>query len=194
MDAKFPTRPRWRLLAASLAMAAALAAGCQDPPGQDTLRGHFGPGAGGPPLSGATASIALTKSNGEPVGQADYDPMEFAPLGPAAADQFENLAEATGTLGIALSRITGRPDTPCHFQAALLARDQGYEILASGTRKNDQALEFSQVNLAHGGTGLSLFCATLRDEVGVLIEVLADSPEKIDWVQVHYLLNSVRKS
>ena len=33
------------------------------------------------------------------------------------------------------TRIVGRPDTPCRFQAAIQARDEDFKILESGDRE-----------------------------------------------------------
>jgi len=178
-----------------LALAALLLTGCSDNKQvEDKLKGKFGPGSGGPALSGASSPLTLTKADGGAVGTSDYDPAEFAQVGATETDQIDTLAEATGTLTIAVLRIAGRPDTPCHFQAALLARDDGYKILASGDRKNDLGVKFNQVNLKNGGAYVSLFCAELSGNSGALFYVLTDSADKIDWMQVHFILNSVRKS
>ena len=189
-----PIRPpaRWRLLPLLLALALGGAA-CQEQkkPG---LSGRFGPGSGGPALSGTMTTVPLTNADGGVVGYAEYDALLFLPLGALGADQIENLADVPDNLAIGISRITGRPDTPCRFQAALLARDQDFDILDSGDRKNDQDLDFHQVNLQHGGARLSLFCTALHSNVGVLVQVLTDAAAKIDWVTVHALLNSIRKS
>jgi hypothetical protein len=189
-----PLRPRARRRLLPLLLALALGgAACQEEK-KPELSGHFGPGSGGPALSGATATVPLTKADGQVVGYADYDPLLFVPLGALAPGQIENLADVPNTLAIGITRISGRPDTPCRFQAALLARDQDFDILESGDRKNDQNLDFHQVNLKKGNARLSLFCAALHSNVGVLLQVLTDSPGKIDWVEVHAVLNSVRKS
>ncbi len=199
-----PSRGRWarRLphlalpgpLGLALALAVGLAAAACQPDPKPELKGHLGPGSGGPAIVGPPATIDIAKANGEVVGYADYDAANLLPLGPAAPDHFESLVDATGTVLLQLMRISGRADTPCRFQAALLARDQGFDIQKSGERKNDQDLDFAQVNLEKDGVWLSLFCTTLRSEIGVLVQVVADSAEKIDWVQVHYVLNTVRKS
>jgi hypothetical protein len=183
---------RWRLLPLLLALALGSAA-CQEEK-KAGLSGRFGPGSGGPALSGTLATVPLTKVDGGVVGYADYDALVFLPLGAQGADQIENLADAPDNLSIGISRISGRPDTPCRFQAALLARDQDFDILDSGDRKNDQNLDFHQVNLKHGAARLSLFCTALHSNVGVLVQVLADDAAKVDWVEVHALLNSIRKS
>ena len=76
----------------------------------------------------------------------------------------------------------------------MLARDDGYTIQKSGPRKNDQGLDFYQVNLKNGATHVSVFCTSLHDNVGVIVTVTADANAPIDTLQVHYLLNSIRKN
>jgi hypothetical protein len=182
----------WRI--AWLLLLIPLLAACAEAP-EEELSGKFGPGGAPPPADGPYSTIAITKASGTIVGYADYDNDYFTPTGAASSGEFENLVDnpVAATLAITLSRITGRPDTPCRFQAAILARDEGYQILQSGARENDRHLDFYQVNLKGGAIRLSLFCTTLWDEVGVAVRVIAPSAELIGSQQVHYLLNSIRK-
>jgi hypothetical protein len=198
MDRHTAERSRWQgpgRLAAAVLLAAMFLTACAEDP-KPELSGHFGPGSGGPLVTGPFLTVPITKSSGTVVGYADYDDSYLVGLGPGSTSEFENLVDdATGsTIGVNLSRITGRPDTPCRFQAAILARDEDYEILKSGDRKNSHELDFYQVNLRKGALHLSLFCVSLRDEIGAAIQVITGSAALIDSLQVHYILNSIRKS
>jgi hypothetical protein len=92
-----------------------------------------------------------------------------------------------------MTRIIGRPDTPCRFQAALLARDHGYEIDKSGDRKNDNGLELHQVNLKNDKIPehQRFYCFQLKKPFGIQINVFTVDEEHQDWRQVFHLLNSV---
>jgi len=188
-------RAGWIRPCAAAALAALLLVACgQDP--KPELSGHFGPGSGGPAVTGPFVTLPVTKASGVVVGYADYDSANLIALGPASSSEFDNLVDnpAAPTMAIALTRITGRPDTPCRFQAAILARDSGYDISKSGDRKNSQGLDFYEVDLKNGAVHLSLFCVSLRDEVGTAVQVITGDAGLIHSEQVHYILNSIRKS
>jgi hypothetical protein len=178
-------------LALALLALLGVAAGCA-PPQAGELSGPFGPGSGGPPLSGATAPVAFARSDGVVYGEAAFDPAYFQPLPAATPDQPATLAAPAAGIVLAYSRIAGRPDTPCRYQAALLARDQHFTIAASGERSNDRGLSFYQVNLQAGGVFRRLYCVRIAGELGVAIVAQADAPEKLEYVQVLFVLNSVR--
>lgn len=191
-----PKSPRMAARPAALAFVLLLAlAGCGENP-KPELSGHFGPGSGGPVVTGPILTVPITKSSGTVVGYADYDSSFFdVALGATSSSEFENLTDdpVAPTIGVTLSRITGRPDTPCRYQAAILARDDGYDIGKSGDRENDRNLDFYEVDLKKGAVHVSLFCVTLGDQVGTAVQVLTSDATLIHSLQVHYLLNTIRK-
>ncbi|HEX9843679.1 MAG TPA: hypothetical protein VGC20_13055, partial [bacterium] len=86
-----------------------------------------------------------------------------------------------------------RPDTPCRFHAALLARDEGFTISGDGEdRVNDRGVVFHEVVLVKGAQLLRLDCAQLTGIFGV--EMFGDSLVSggLDTQQVHAVLNSIR--
>lgn len=178
-----------------LLTAALLLSACGGEQKEDKLHGHFGPGQGTVPAGPGTV-INITKASGELVGMVNYDETFFdVTTGPGSDGEFENLADdaVAPTIVVSLIRITGREDTPCRFQAAILARDQHYDILESGPRENSNGLDFYQVNLKNGSQRLSLFCVTLGDDVGTAIQVVTQSAALIKSSQVNYILNTARK-
>ncbi|HEX7929238.1 MAG TPA: hypothetical protein VF678_16705 [bacterium] len=179
-----------------LLVAVLLLSACGEEQKEEGLHGHFGPGQGTPPAGPAFTTIDITKESGSVVGKVDYDATFFATtIPPAASEEFGTLADnaTPPTIVVTLIRITGREDTPCRFQAAVLARDQDYDILESGARENSHSLDFYQVNLKKGSQHLSLFCATLGDDVGTAIQVTTQSAALIKSSQVNYILNTTRK-
>ena len=181
-----------RLALLSLALTAALA-GCGDTP-KDQLSGSLGNGSGGPALSGTPATLPLTKPSGEQIGQVQYDPAYFVPA-PATGDSTTEavLANLTDQVLVTLVRFSGaRADTPCRFQAATLARDENYDIGDFGTRTNSLGQEMYQVNVAKPGSAQTLYCALLRDNSGVLVDVTATGPAQLGWLQVLYVINSIQ--
>ncbi|MFI5401150.1 MAG: hypothetical protein ACHQZQ_08890, partial [SAR324 cluster bacterium] len=97
----------------------------------------------------------------------------------------------TGLLHIAMTHIAGRPDTPCRFSAATLARDSGFDIGDTGFRSNAQGQKLYQVNLSSPGAYAALFCADLSEDTGAQFSVVADSSDKVSWLQVYAVLNSI---
>lgn len=184
-------RPR-RAGAVVALLLAALLPGCAMEP-EDELSGPFGPGAGGPAVpQGAVRTVALTTAGGAPMGSLQYDDGYFA-----AAPVPETLvvldSGAPDAVTLAVTRITGRPDTPCRFSAALLARDEGYTILASGDRTNANGLEFHQVNLVRGSTYQRFYCTGLRSDAGIQISGRSLGGNRLGTLQVHFVLNSVAR-
>ena len=109
-----------------------------------------------------------------------------------AADEILYVYEDTAeTVLVIVSRISGRPDTPCRFSAALLARDEGFAILASGDVINAAGLAFHQVNLARGDVFQRFHCTELRSNVGIQISSRSTGGDKLDFEQLHFLLNSI---
>jgi hypothetical protein len=156
----------------------------------DKLSGDLGPGLGGPAVSSLTA-LDLTKPDGSVIGSLGYDAAFFTPTGPTGTFQAALSSPAYG-ITIGLSHISGRPDTPCRFNAAVLARDAAYQIGDTGFRTNASGQDLYEVDLSVPGTYLRLYCAKLRENVGMQFTVAANSPDKVGWMQVHATLNSVR--
>jgi hypothetical protein len=183
------TWPGWLPASAwLLALAVLAAAGCS--PEEDEWSGPFGPGYGGPAVALPATGYPLTNADGVKLGRLEADATYFAvaPL-PGTLLALQN---PSGELVLLVTEIFGRPDTPCRYTAALLARDEGYTILASGDRVNDNGLEFHQVDLAKGATYLGLYCTTLRGNAGIQIGGESRNGNRLRNRQVHFVLNSVR--
>jgi hypothetical protein len=203
-----------RLATILLAGALALLPGCAEE--EPELKGELGPGSGGPDVdANFVAGHDWTDPDGDSIGMFEWDASQFLHFHPDPEDEslhvVANVAPevlladlADGSLDelqddevvMLMSRIVGRADTPCRFQAALLARDEDYEITASGDRRNDQKLELHQVNLHNNAIPAHqrFYCFQLRDPFGIDINVITRGRESQDWEQVFYLLNSVDKS
>jgi len=179
---------RRRMAMLAMTLVVALTGGCGRPD-REELSGPFGPGAGGAG-AGTPQFVALSKLDGSALGALDYWSTSFVEVPPVAPEVLHLLDVGNG-IDLRLSRIVGRNDTPCRYQAALLARDSGFTILASGARSNDGGLRFYQVNLS-GAFAMSLYCATLRDNVGIAIATAAAAPSLLEYTDVHFVLNSVR--
>ncbi|MCH7478241.1 MAG: hypothetical protein IIA14_09070 [SAR324 cluster bacterium] len=179
-------------------LAGALLTGCGKEEDSE-LPETFGPGSGGPQAnSAAGVTFEFTNAAGTPIGAMTYDGSFFADVTatlPTTNGLFLVLSTPPALTGAGLTlrflRFTGRADTACRFRAAVLARDQGYTILQSGDRLNSRGLEFHQVDLARGGAGLSLFCVSLRERVGLMVRGEAPSPATLGNLQVHAVLNSI---
>ena len=184
-SARALTSPLW-----GVALWGALLLGaCGQPAEIQELQGPIGPGSGGTPVNPATVVVQPLASGTLPLGTLEYDSSYFT-LTPLEGDTFM-LSTATGETTLLVTPITGRPDTPCRYQAALLARDQGYEIQAAGDRTNSTGLDFHQVNLGPGGDYQRLYCTSLRNNVGVLLNASGATPSPLADVQMHFVLNSV---
>lgn len=183
-------RTPWRAAAAAALLAAVLiGAGCA-PEKKDELSGPFGPGAGGPAVpQGAVQTLPITTGDGTPIGSLQYDDGYFAQT--PVTGMLYVLTNATDNVSLAIGRITGRPDTPCRYDAAIQARDDGYTILASGDRTNANGLEFHQVNLVKGAIEQRFYCTELYNHVGIQIDGISLTAGALDWEQVHFVLNSV---
>jgi hypothetical protein len=174
---------------------------------KDALSGYIGPGAGGPPVApGTVQNSTIDKPDGTLIGGFSYDQGFFFLCIPTLASPPCNLLPApdpteigvlidiypgTGLLEIAMTHISGRADTPCRFAAAILARDGGFEIGDTGFRNNAQGQQLYQVNLHSAGTYAALFCANLRDNTGAQFSIVADAPDKVSWLQVYEVINSI---
>jgi hypothetical protein len=199
MEPNRTTGKGWRSAAAGLLcglLVAALLSACGEEQKEDELNGTIGPGSGGVPVTQATVvSDTVTTPAGTRVGALDYDAGYWSETFSGGGDDsiafvYENAADA---LAIVVVRINGRPDTPCRFEAAVLARDEGFEVLASGDVFNDQGLEFHQVNLAKGGVEQRFFCTDLNNNVGIEFSITSGVTGHAAYEQVHFILNSVRQ-
>lgn len=189
-----------RLPLVILVLAGLLTAGlllaCSQEQEEEELSGAIGVGAGGTAvMAGTVLTDPILTPAGVQAGTLDYDSgywtrtfLDGAGGGPLYS--YENAADG---LLIAVFLISGRPDTRCRFDAALLARDEGFTILASGDVLNEAGLEFHQVNLSNGSLAQRFFCAELLNNVGVEITVTALPADSVTFEQVHFLLNTVRK-
>ena len=114
------------------------------------LPATIGAGLEGRDVSEATVQeIPLFNSGGQLIGSLSYDASYFAPLAdePDAVPAL-TLVSLEDTLSLLVLPIVGRPDTPCRFNAARLARDEEYRIKASGDRENANNLDIHQVSTA----------------------------------------------
>ena len=161
------------------------------------LSGEIGPGSGGEPVdSGALRTDPILTPAGVFLGTLEFDTGYWTRTffeGSAGALLFTYENEDDGIL-IAVLLINGRPDTPCRFDAALLARDEGFSVLASGDVFNGAGLKFHQVNLSTESVAQRYFCVELQENVGVEISVTASPADNVTFEQVHFLLNSVQKT
>ncbi len=190
------------------ALLAVLPAACRNEEQGAELSGEIGPGSGGPPVVQARVmTVLLATPDCQTIGTLAFDSGYFTRTFPAGAANeipfvceitseavdeihyvYQNTAEAVTVI---ISRISGRPDTPCRFNAALLARDEGFAILASGDVFNAAGLEFHQVNLTREATFQRFHCTELRSNVGIQISSTSTGGDKLGSEQLHFLLNSV---
>lgn len=198
-DRTIPRCRRAGLLGALLAvalLAVALLAGCMPAPPQEELDGPIGPGEGGTPVSESTVeTLPLLTPAGTTLGEFDLDTgyWETTFTGGEEDPLYYGFENGDDGLVMALLRISGRPDTPCRFDAAILARDEGFTILAAGDVTNDQGLEFHQVNLENGDVAQRFFCVELLNHLGVQFSITGVVAETVSYEQVHYVLNAVRE-
>ncbi len=200
---------RWGLAATLLCwvLLAGLAAGCSQEPEEEELGGEIGPGSGGAAVTeGTVTSDPIETRGGTLLGNLVYDGGYWTPVFIGGSEDTVLYVYENAEDGLTLSalRIGGRPDTPCRFAAALLARDQGYQILAAGDVVNSEGLEFHQVNLVGNGIAQRFFCTELQPKLGVEISVAAviadpQHPDtgttgNIEFEQVHHVLNSLEKA
>jgi hypothetical protein len=182
---------RTPIAVAALLLALGLLTACGSDKQKDSLEGPIGPGSGGPAVAPATLVQAnLTKPDGTVIGSLAFDTAFFTPLAPPPASP-GSLTNMPNGISILMTNISGRPDTPCRFNAAILARDSGYEIGDTGFRTNALGQELYQVNLSSSGSWVRLFCANLRDNVGLQFAISANAPDKVSWLQVYYVMNSL---
>ncbi|MBI3993474.1 MAG: hypothetical protein HY342_09385 [Candidatus Lambdaproteobacteria bacterium] len=179
---------------ALLAVLATLS-GCGGAEQQDELQGKFGAGSvGAEPVPENIVTVSFTTSGGAAYGQGSFDGVYFtATAAPdPAAGLFGALANAGDQIALSVVRIAGRPDTPCRYRAALMARDEGFDIDASGDRSNAAGIEFHQVNLHGHGQFVSLYCATLANNAGVQVAAVNGNAAFRNSRQLHFVLNSIR--
>lgn len=173
-----------------------LLAACEiDEEGGD-LSGPIGPGSGGPAVAaGSVVTDPLTTPDGAALGSISFDSAYlFRQFTGGPADEIHYIyADATPSVAVTVLRISGRPDSPCRFSAALLARDEGYSILASGDVVNDQGLQFHQVNLVLDDTYQRFYCTELQANVGIQINTGSIGGNLLESEQMHFLLNSVSR-
>lgn len=171
-----------------------LLAACKDAPEPD-LTGEFGTGSGGAAVSGIQSQKNITGTSGEIIATYKYDATFFTEIPNTVLDPdatFLILADTGNTgLSVVTARIFGRPDTACRYLAALMARDEDFEIDLTGERKNAQSIDFYQVEVHKGSTYRGLFCADLKGNIGVSITVQGTSKAMLSYEQIYFILNSV---
>lgn len=175
---------------AALLLALGLVSACGSDKQKDSLDGPIGPGAGGPAVGPGTPAT-LTKPDGTVIGGLSFDTTYFASVPPPPVPPGVLTSIPPDGIAILLTNISGRPDTPCRFNAAVLARDAGYEIGDTGFRTNALGQELYQVNLSSPGSWVRLFCANLRDNAGMQFAISANAPDKVSWLQVYFVMNSL---
>ena len=165
---------------------------------KDTLEGYIGPGSGGQPTSPVLGtpvppSPIITRPDGTIIGQFTYQDgfFSFTNPDPTQIGLLTAIYAGAPVLTIIINHISGRVDTPCRFNAAILARDGGFDIGNTGFRRNNQGLELYQVDLNGHGQFAQLFCANLLNNAGAQFSVVADAPDKVSWLQVYAVLNSI---
>jgi hypothetical protein len=191
-----PRRSALRL--AGLALVLLAVAGCGRESNKDKLDGPLGPGAGGQAVLLPGTGLPLTRPDGVQNGSLSYDSLYFtftaAPPPPAntISPNFGAFADKNlDGIQILVTHISGRADTPCRFSAALLARDSGFTVGDTGFRTNGAGQKLYQVNVSGPGAAGRLFCAELQSKTGMQFAVLAPTPDKLEYLQVHFLLNSI---
>jgi hypothetical protein len=186
-------RLRHLRLPLALALTLGLLCACRGDVNKDQLSGPIGPGAGGLPPAGTPMTAVIARPDGTPIGGFSYDPSFFTQSipDPVLTGALTAIATGSGSLQILIAHISGRPDTPCRFNAAVLARDGGFEIGDTGFRSNALGQRLYQVNLQRPGTYVTLFCANLLDNTGSQFSIFADTPDEVRWLQVYAVINSI---
>lgn len=180
-----------------LALLAALAlGGCGAVGSTASTTTLLGDGTGGQAVnSSTTATASIPDLVGGTQGQLSYDASYFVYQAqtPSETDPRAGLlVTAAGDLGLQLTIIFGRPDTPCRYQAALAARDDGFAIQGDGAdRVNTHQVQFHEVLLRKGVQYWRLDCADLQGNVGVQVQTVSTPTDERDLQQVAYVLNSI---
>ena len=174
--------------------AIALAWGGCAPEEDPELSGSFGSGDNGTAVNADTVvEQTLSTSSGTEIGSISYDSSYFVDVSDGEESEAAlTLVSAVDALALSGSTISGRPDTPCRFTAAIMARDEDFEILRSGDRTNSTGLDFHQVDLSNGQLYRSVYCATLKSEIGILILAEGDGANLLTSEQTLYVLNSIQ--
>jgi len=163
---------------------------CQETPETD-LTGEFGNGTGGTTVSETQALTEITNTSSGVIATYKYDTEFFDAF--SGDDPVFQLLSDKGGEGISLltARIFGRPDTACRYVAAVMARDEDFEIDLTGERENAQGIEFYQVELHQGSIYRGLYCADLKDNFGISVSVQATSKAMLSYEQIYFILNSI---
>ena len=184
-------------------------------PTEDEQPQAIGPGNGGPAVGTATQAT-LRDTDGHKLGTIEYDAAYFVnttaigtPAAPGPNDPIlpdypiDSATPPAFTMGVVgndaeglhmfLVLIAGRPDTPCRFQAALAARDQGFTIWGDGADVlNGHGLEFHEVVISRGKLYVRLDCALLSNNLGIEVITQSTPAGRLGSRQVHFVLNSIR--
>jgi hypothetical protein len=168
---------------------------CADPVDETESAVAIDDGAGGIAAGSNLSTQELTKATGEVIATFQYDADVFVPLQVAASSE-ESLRWVLGDLSgsgltVAITRIAGRSDTACRYQAAVLARDHEFEIDDPGWKINANDIRYYWVRVQRPADDRDLYCAELVDRIGFAIIVSGQQPLSLNYRQVHFLLNSL---
>lgn len=156
------------------------------------LSGRFGDGSVGTAVDvDAVETASIRTSSGTAIGSYAYDANYFSDETDEDSEAAVLLVSESDGLVVRGSTISGRPDTPCRFSAAVMARDDDFDIRDAGERSNSQGLDFYQVNLKRGSTYRSVYCATLQGDLGVFLLAEAEGGSLLKSRQLRYVLNSI---
>jgi len=162
---------------------------------KETPKGDLGTGSTGPSLSSTQSTQTLAAPDGTWIGSLTLDLGYFTPLYSAAGptdDLYALLASSQSSLQLSLVRILGRPDTACRYQAALLARDQGFTTGDAGFKTNQQGLELYQARASNNADFRVFTCAKIKGQVGVILSAQASSAADLEAIPFYGLLHSLK--
>ncbi len=124
---------------------------CSDLSEEEESASVLGDGSGGTATGSNLVAHNITKATGGIIANYQYDGDVFVELysGTSSADTvFQILSDITSSgISITISRIIGRSDTACRYQAAVLARDLDFDIEDTALKTNKNGIEFYLVQV-----------------------------------------------